>query len=98
MLVSDKPFKSFQDDSVVPDCLIFNNLTGSSDNFLWHFIYYLMKVFQWGNLFLFFFLCFFTFDFVNSLFESRNDTIFFDCASLLYLSFVICKIIGINHS
>ncbi len=78
--------------------LIFNNLTGSSDYFLGHFINNLMKVFQWGNIFLFFFLCLYPFDVVNDFFESRNDTIFFDCASLLYLSFVICKIIGINHS
>ena len=82
---------------MVPYRLIFNNLTGSSDYFLWHLIYYLMKVFQWGNIFLFFFLCLAPFYFVNSLFEGSNDAIFFNCASSFYLSFVICKITGINH-
>lgn len=78
--------------------LIFNNLTGSSDYFLWHLIYYLMKVFQWGNIFLFFFLCFYSFDFINSLLELSNDSIFFSRTSSFYLHFIICKIISINHS
>ena len=83
---------------MVSYCFIIYNLTGSSDYFFWHLIYNLMKVIQRGNIFLFFFLCFYSFDFINSLLESGNDTIFFDCASLFYLHFVICKIIGINHS